>query len=295
MKNRQIYLIPLLALLLSLTSCIKDDESSRVQYNVGVRLVTRTGAQLPDSVAGTVHAYMFLSDRFFQEIHPESNGRYYICFDNSQAMRLVAVGAGTGDSVSLSTPSVGDGIDNICARLKSSMKSRSTSTVTETTPVNYLCYGSFSYTPGEAMPDSSSATLTMMNKNVRIHIVIKHLLTQMGNGSYSVKLEGFRDALAFDGSIKGDSVSYAPDGSFSSDGTYTTDIINAMPTAAGEHVIFTLYKEGNRIFSSSSDSEGNPITLSPEDDKAIVVDVGKVGVSLNILPWSDVNGSTVFY
>ncbi|WP_207154263.1 FimB/Mfa2 family fimbrial subunit [Prevotella herbatica] len=238
---------------------------------------------------------MFLSGRFVQEVTPESNGRYYICFDNSQPMQLVAVGAGTVDSVSLVIPSVGEDISSVCASLKYPSESRSSASIAETTPVNYLCYGNFSYTPGESLTDSTTATLTMMNKNVRIHIVIKHLLTQLGDGKYTVKLRGFRDALAFDGSIKGDSIEYEPHGSFDSNGTFSTDIINAMPTADGEHVTFSLYKDGYPIFTSNSDSDGSLISLQPEDDKVIVVDVGKMGVNLNVIPWSDVNGSTIFY
>lgn len=295
MKKRQIMIIPILSLLMLLTGCINDDDSSRVQYSVGVRLVTKTGALLPDSVAGTVHTYMFLSGRFVQEVTPEVNGRYYICFDNRQPMQLVAVGAGTVESVSLVTPSVGEDISSVCASLKYPSDSHSSASIAETTPVNYLCYGNFSYTPGETLTDSTTATLTMMNKNARIHIVIKHLLTQLGDGKYTVKLRGFRDALAFDGSIKGDSVEYEPHGSFDSNGTYSTDIINAMPTADGEHVTFSLYKDGYPIFTSNSDSDGSLISLQPEDDKTIVVDVGKKGDNLNVIPWSDVNGSTIFY
>ncbi len=287
-------IIPILSLLMLLTGCINDDDSSRVQYSVGVRLVTKTGALLPDSVAGTVHTYMFLSGRFVQEVLPESNGRYYICFDKNQPMRLVAVGANMRDSVSLVTPSVGEDIASVCASLKYSSDCRSSVSIADTTLVNYLCYGSFDYPHGQSLNDSSTATLIMMNKNARIHIIIRHLLTQLGDGKYTVKLRGFRNAIAFDGSIKGDSVEYEPRGSFDSDGTYSTDIINAMPTADGEHITFSLYRDGYLIFTSGSDSDGSPISLQPEDDKAIVVDVGKMGVNLNVIPWSDVNGSTVF-
>ena len=295
MKKRQIMIIPILSLLMLLTGCINDDDSSRVQYSVGVRLVTKTGALLPDSVAGTVHTYMFLSGRFVQEVTPESNGRYYICFDNSQPMQLVAVGAGTVDSVSLVPPVLGDSLSSICARLRrlgdSRSATRAADAITEITPMSYICYGSFSYTPGDALRNSNFATLTMTNKNARIHIVIRNLLSQMGPGNYTVKLQGFRSALAFDGSIKGDSVVYEPHGGFNSDGVFSTDIINVLPTANGENVTFTLYKNDNPVFKCSTDATGDPITLSPEDDKAIVVDVGNI----NVMPWSDVNNGTIFY
>lgn len=58
----------------------------------------------------------------------------------------------------------------------------------------------------------------------------------------------------------------------------------------GENVTFTLYKNDNPVFKCSTDS-GDPITLSPETDKAIVVDVGNI----NVMPWSDVNNDTIFY
>ena len=72
---------------------------------------------------------------------------------------------------------------------------------------------------------------------------------------------------------------------------FSTDIINALPTANGENVTFTLYKNDNPVFKCSTDATGDPITLSPEDDKAIVVDV----VNINVMPWSDVNNGTIFY
>ena len=301
MKIRQILITCILLAMLSplISSRINDDESLRVQYNVGVRLTTRTGEVLPDSVAGSVHAYMFIGGRYSNEVARELDGRYYLCFDNRQRMRLVAVGLGSGDSVQLVPPVLGDSLSSVCARLRrlgdSRSASRAADAITEITPISYICYGGFSYTPGDALRDSSFATLTMTNKNVRIHIVIRNLLSQMGAGNYTVKLQGFRSALAFDGSIKGDSVVYEPHGGFNSDGVFSTDIINALPTANGENVTFTLYKNDNPIFKSTTDSSGTPITLSPEDDKAIVVDVGKMGVNINVMPWSDVNNGTIFY
>lgn len=301
MKIRHILITCILLAMLPplICSCINDDDSLRVQYNVGVRLATRTGEVLPDSVAGSVHAYMFIGGRYSHEVSREPDGRYYLCFDNRQTMRLVAVGLGSGDSVQLVPPVLGDSLSSICARLRrlgdSRSASRAVDAITEITPMSYICYGSFSYTPGDALRDSSFATLTMMNKNVRIHVVIRNLLSQMGPGNYTVKLEGFRSALAFDGSIKGDSVVYEPHGGFNSDGVFSTDIINALPTANGENVTFTLYKNDNPIFKSNTDSSGDPIILSPEDDKAIVVDVGKMGVNINVMPWSDVNNGTIFY
>lgn len=297
MKRRQIIIIPVLLLLMSLTSCINDDESGSMQFSIGLRLVTKMGDPLPDSVVRTVRTFMFISGHYFQEVFPESNGRYYICFDNTKPMKLVAVGADVRDGVSLVIPSVGDGLEKIYASLNHPLNSCSSSSITETTPMRYLCYGNFEYTPGQAIKNSSTATLTMMNKNVRIHIVIRNLLSQMGTGNYTVKLEGFRSALAFNGSIIGDSVVYEPHGGFSSDGVFSTDIINALPTIDGERVTLTFYKDGNPIFRRDTDSSGAPITLSPEDDKAIVVDMGQMGASINIkiIPWSDVNNGTVFY
>ena len=142
MKKRQIMIIPILSLLMLLTGCINDDESSRVQYSVGVRLVTKTGALLPDSVAGTVHTYMFLSGRFVQEVTPEVNGRYYLCFDNRQTMRLVAVGLGSGDSVQLVPPVLGDSLSSICARLRRLGDSRSATRAGDAiTEITHQCSG----------------------------------------------------------------------------------------------------------------------------------------------------------
>ena len=127
MKIRQILITCILLAMLPplISSCINDDESLRVQYNVGVRLTTRTGEVLPDSLAGSVHAYMFIGGRYSNEVAREPDGRYHLCFDNRQTMRLVAVGLGSGDSVQLVPPVLGDSLGSICARLRRIGDSRS--------------------------------------------------------------------------------------------------------------------------------------------------------------------------
>ena len=144
MKIRQILITCILLAMLPplISSCINDDESLRVQYNVGVRLTTRTGEVLPDSVAGSVHAYMFIGGRYSNEVAREPDGRYYLCFDNRQRMRLVAVGLGSGDSVQLVPPVLGDSLGSVCARLRRLGDSRSATRAGDAiTEITHQCSG----------------------------------------------------------------------------------------------------------------------------------------------------------
>ena len=144
MKIRQILITCILLAMLPplISSCINDDDSFRVQYNVGVRLTTRTGEVLPDSLAGSVHAYMFIGGRYSNEVAREPDGRYHLCFDNRQTMRLVAVGLGSGDSVQLVPPVLGDSLSSICARLRRLGDSRSATRAGDAiTEITHQCSG----------------------------------------------------------------------------------------------------------------------------------------------------------
>lgn len=49
----------------------------------------------------------FIDGCYSHEVSREPDGRYYLCFDNRQTMRLVAVGLGSGDSVQARSSSLG--------------------------------------------------------------------------------------------------------------------------------------------------------------------------------------------
>jgi len=236
---------------------------------------------LSDSTVGNVKAYLFLNNKFERIVTAESGGKYLISFDGNAKATLVAFGNMNSDSVSIHTPNEGDDISTISVGLLSTRSS--TSYFSSPT---YLFYGRFDYT-SVSKGSTTTALLPMYNQHARVHVVVKHLQTQFGSGNYQIVLQGFRDAITFDGTITGDSVTYSPSAAFDTDDNYTSESVNTLPTKSDEYVTVSIYKDGELFWQTSTDSDGNKVTLAAEDDKCFVIDVESINVSMQVMPWSE--------
>ena len=273
-------LLPIMLVLLA-TSCVNEDNSNCVQYAITTQLVDKKGTVLSDSTVGNVKAYLFLNNKFERIVTAESGGKYLISFDGNAKATLVAFGNMNSDSVSIHTPNEGDDISTISVGLLSTRSS--TSYFSSPT---YLFYGRFDYT-SVSKGSTTTALLPMYNQHARVHVVVKHLQTQFGSGNYQIVLQGFRDAITFDGTITGDSVTYSPSAAFDTDDNYTSESINTLPTKSDEYVTVSIYKDGELFWQTSTDSDGNKVTLAAEDDKCFVIDVESINVSMQVMPWSE--------
>ena len=275
--------------ILFMESCINEDNSNCVQYAITTQLVDKAGTVLPDSTVGKVNAYLFLNNKYDHIVTAESDGKYLISFDGNTKATLVAFGNMNSDSVNIHTPNEGDDISTVSVDLLSTRSS--TSYFSSPT---YLFYGRFDYT-SVASGSTTTALLPMHNQHARAHVVVKHLLSKYGTGNYQLVLQGFRGAITFNGTITGDSVTYNPSGIFDNNGDYTSDVVNTLPTKDGEYVTVLMYKDGTLLWQTSTDADGNKVTLAAEDDKAFVIDVQKIYILLQVMPWIDYQQSMVVY
>jgi hypothetical protein len=274
---------------LLVVSCIDENNSNCVQYAVTTQLVDKAGAVLPDSTVGNVKAYLFLNNKFDRIVTAESSGKYLISFDGNAKATLVAFGNMNSDSVNIHTPNEGDDISTVSVGLlatRSSANSLSTPT--------YLFYGQFNYA-STSSGSTTTALLPMYNQHARVHVVVRHLFSKYGTGNYQIVLQGFRDAITFDGTITGDSVTYTPTITFDKDENYTSDGVNTLPTKDGEYVTVSMYKDGQMLWQTSTDSDGSIITVAAQDDKCMVIDVQRMDIVLQVMPWSEYQQSTVIY
>ena len=285
-------LFPLLSTLLLMlfgTSCVNEDNSNCVQYAVTTQLVDKAVAVLPDSTVGNVKAYLFLNNKFDRLVTAESSGKYLISFDGNAKATLVAFGNMNSDSVNIHTPNEGDDISTVSVVLLATSSSAS-----YFSSPTYLFYGRFDYTSVKS-GSTTTALLPMYNQHARVHVVAKHLQAQFSSGKYQIVLQGFRDALAFDGTVTGDSVTYSPNGTFDADDGYTTEAVNTLPTKTDEYVMVQIYKDGTLLWQTSTDADGNKVTLAAEDNKVFVIDVQRLDFTLQVMSWNDYEQSTVIY
>jgi hypothetical protein len=179
-------------------------------------------------------------------------------------------------------PAVGDNIDNVSVKLSPVSRAAVSGAFSPT----YLFYGRFDYTSANK-GSASLASISLYNQHARLHVVVNNLQARYGTGNYTLKLEGFRNGITFTGKVSGDSVVYTPGGSFDGSGNYVSEAVSTLPTMTGEYVTLTVYKDGNQLMQSGTDSGGNKVTLAAEDDKALVVDASSGGITLQVVPWSD--------
>ena len=271
------------------TSCVNEDNSNCVQYAITTQLVDKAGTVLPDSTVGNVKAYLFLNNKYDHIVTAESDGKYLISFDGNTKATLVAFGNMNSDSVNIHTPNEGDDISTISVGLLATRSSAS-----YFSSPTYLYYGRFDYT-STTSGSTTTALLPMYNQHARVHVVAKHLQSQFGSGNYQTVLQGFRNAITFDGTVTGDSVTYSPSGALDNNDVYTSEAINTLPTKTDEYVTVSIYKDGTLLWQTSTDADGNKVTLAAEDDKAFVIDVQKLDFTLQVMSWNDYEQSTVIY
>ena len=271
------------------TSCVNEDNSNCVQYAITTQLVDKAGTVLPDSTVGKVNAYLFLNNKYDHIVTAESDGKYLISFDGNTKATLVAFGNMNTDSVNIHTPNEGDDISTISVGLLATRSSAS-----YLSSPTYLYYGRFDYT-STTSGTTTTALLPMYNQHARVHVVAKHLQSQFGSGNYQTVLQGFRDAITFDGTITGDSVTYSPSGALDNNDVYTSEAVNTLPTKTDESVMVSIYKDGTLLWHTSTDADGNKVTLAAGDDKAFVIDVQKLDFTLQVMSWNDYEQSTVIY
>ena len=271
------------------TSCVNEDNSNCVQYAITTQLVDKAGTVLPDSTVGKVKAYLFLNNKYDHIVTAESDGKYLISFDGNTKATLVAFGNMNSDSVNIHTPNEGDDISTISVGLLATRSSAS-----YFSSPTYLYYGRFDYT-STTSGTTTTALLPMYNQHARVHVVAKHLQSPFGNGNYQTVLQGFRDAITFDGTVTGDSVTYSPSGALDNNDVYTSEAVNTLPTKADESVTVSIYKDGTLLWQTSTDADGNKVTLAAEDDKAFVIDVQKLDFTLQVMSWNDYEQSTIIY
>jgi len=271
------------------TSCVNEDNSNCVQYAITTQLVNKSGTVLSDSTVGKVKAYLFLNNKYDHIVTAESDGKYLISFDGNTKATLVAFGNMNTDSVNIHTPNEGDDINTISVGLLATRSSAS-----YFSSPTYLYYGRFDYT-STTSGSTTTALLPMYNQHARVHVVAKHLESQFGSGNYQTVLQGFRDAITFDGTVTGDSVTYSPSGALDNNDVYTSEAVNTLPTKADESVTVSIYKDGTLLWQTSTDADGNKVTLAAEDDKAFVIDVQKLDFTLQVMSWNDYEQSTIIY
>lgn len=264
-----------------LAGCIDESHTGCVQYAIATQLVDTKGNPMGASVVGPTLAYLFLNDKFDHVVTSESDGRYLISFDGNSKASLVVFGNMNTDSFQIRTPNVGDDISATSVSLVSKTRAAELQNIYAAN----LYYGCYAYTADSTL-SAKVVLLPLLNRQVKLHVVVQNVRETYGDGDYKIVLEGLRNAVAFDGTVMGDSVSYQPTVSFADNGDLVSETLHTLPTKTGEAVMLSIYKDDVLLWHSSLDSEGKQITLTGGEDKAVVVNAARLAFNVVVEPWS---------
>jgi len=268
-----------------LTSCIYETDSNCMLYTIKPCLEDNSGAQRNDTAVKRIVAYLFTRSKFEREVEAQSNGDFIVSFDKNVNTALLLWGYPSTDSLMVNIPKVDESINDVSLSLLSSMGN---------TVPDGLYYGRYDYKPSAQKPAGNEISVAMHTERAAVHVVVENLTEMYGSGgSYGIEISGFRNFVAFNDTIGGDSVTYNPKASFDTKNNLCSDAVYTLPTKIGEGVTVTIYRNDKLIWQSAKDSDGNAATLASGDNKALVVDVEKRGVGFQIMSWNDYVVSTV--
>lgn len=249
----------------TMSSCINESDAGCVQYAARPGLIDSDGNEHSDTAVKSIKAYLFSEGKFDHEVKAESDGRFLVSFDGTKNTSLVMLGYPDNDSLSIKIPKEGEDIGNTSSLLLSSVGNLS--------PEGFY-YGRLDYTISESNTIGKEVIVSMYAQRATIQIVVENLTAMYGSGgNYSIKLSGLRNAVDFDGTICGDSVTYSPKVTLDTNGNLCSEELNTLPTKKGEKLTVAIYRDGILECLSSRDNNGDFITLSGGDNKTVVIDV----------------------
>lgn len=269
-------------------SCINESDAGCVQYAAKPILVGSNGTAHSDKAVKSITAYLFSNGKFDHTLNAESDGRFLVSFNGTKTTTLVMFGYPDNDSLSVNVPKEGEDIENVSSSVLKTKGNLS--------PAGFYC-GVYNYTPSKSDTLKKEISVKLQSERATVKVVVENLTSKYGSGgSYSVELCGLRSSVCFDGTIGGDSIIYTPQTAFDANNNLCSEAVNTLPTKKDESVTVNLYKNGMLLWKISDDSQGNSITLSGGDNKAVVIDVMRMTVALfsgsTINNWSNVSGST---
>ena len=269
--NRLKAVAALLLLMMCASSCIYDHYHT-MQFNIHIHAVDDNGKQLPDYAIQGQHLYFFLDERYSAELYPDANGNYFSSFPEGTVVQFVSVASEDSTAFRFNTPVTGDHIHEWYA---------------EVLDYNYippLYYGSTILQEG-----SDNVQIVMKDIRCRFRVLVRNLRNRMGDGVYFTGIGGLRKAITYEGEGCGDLVDCTMGGAMQSDGSWLSNEQISLPTAPNEGVTVRLYREGEVVFYSDVDDDGNLMQLHAGDDVCFVVTMwDKAVVSIRIVPWSEV-------
>lgn len=275
------------------TGCIGEEMSACAEYAVSVKIVDTQGNDLSTSGRVTsVDLYLFDEQGFVRMIPRGSSESFLLGEEKNKVLTLVAWGNLNPDSISV--PSVELGTSAGTARLDALLLGEGTART-----VGDLFYSRLHISPSTTRGvEQRSDTLVLGSVSSGMRVQTTGLRQWLGVGSDScrVVIENAAGSLNFLGELTGQPVGYEPVIIRDASGDLSTDLFRVLPTGSSRPLTLSIYNGSSKVFSVSSDTEGNPITALAGRLVSLSVhfEYASVKTVVTVVPWDEIKQDTQF-
>lgn len=277
--NTTLRLMCMIALLATVTSCIKDDLSDCPStFTLTVGAYDKSETALGKKEVKDVRLYVFDSDRRFVKKIDTQIGQP-VTFQAGEGKDIHIVGWGNlgGGMQECSLPNPGDHKDNCLV----SLSPQADSSNYFTSPDD-LFRGEITIRKEEQRGEKE---LPIYREVGSLTVTLRNLKTFTGynDNDYSIVVRDTHSSIDFYGNLTGNRVAYRSDGSFvTNNGTedYLVPAFNMIPEEKGINI--DIYYGTELIRTVSEDNSGNSITIEKDRLTNVLIDL-KAQVSISVL------------
>ena len=277
---------------LLLYGCISEQTDACVQYELTVRAVTPSGEDVTSSgVINSMDLYLFDENGFVRVVPKGSSSDFLFGIEKSKTVTLVAWGNLKSDSLKLPSPAVGTSLEEAKVELLELATGYNL-------PVTDLFYARRVLTGEIATRGMQNDTVKLVMERLSAALAVKigHAREYFGSDEpLHLVVRGIGTALSFLGEPLGQEAGYAPAmTAISGKDEWVAPLFRVFPTQDDGRIFVDLYRKGEKLFTITTDDEGNLLRATPGKETYISVDFryARMLVSVSVLPWGSTGQQT---
>ncbi len=277
---------------LLLYGCISEQTDACVQYELTIRAVTPSGEDVTSSgVITSMDLYLFDENGFVRMVPKGSSSDFLFGIQKNKTLTLVAWGNLKSDSLKLPSPAVGTSLEEAKVELLQLATGYNL-------PVTDLFYARRVLTGETATRGMQSDTIKLVMERLSAALAVKisHAREYFGSDEpLHLVVRGIGTALSFLGEPLGQEAGYAPAmTAVSGKDEWVAPLFRVFPTQDDGRIFVDLYRKGEKLFTITTDDEGNLLRATPGKETYISVDFryARMLVSVSVLPWGSTGQET---
>jgi len=273
------------------TGCVREDVDGCLQYSLSVKVVDADGNDITSSGTVTsVDLYLFDADGFVRLIPKGTSTDYVFAEEEGSALTLVAWGNLKADSLNIPQLAVGTSLEDAQIVLLKHTNGGDR-------PSSDLFYSKLELGPTtRAGMSENTSTIVLKRLASGVSIRTSSLERHFGTSADTCRIvvRGAGNALNFLAKIAGEESGYEPVVKRDAGGDLYAAPFCIFPTQEDGSLTIELYRSGKKLFSTSTDDEGNPLQAPAGKTLSVNIDFAnaKAKITVSVTNWQQIDQDT---